>query len=414
MVYFKWRMYRLAGARMLWVACAILVFVDSDAFGAAPAAEPKEPDYPPSIRCLDFSPDGRLLAAAASDQTARGVLVVWDVKTLKPRFTHREPVGFPSVKFSPDGRTLALARFAPEAALFDVATGKLVRKLAGHSGHARCVTFTPDGKKLITGSYDRTVKIWDLGTGKVKATLEGHVEPVYHVEVSADGKLLASADAREDTARLWDLTTRKQLHAFENLGSLVPHVTFSPDGRLLAVASWAGHLTLYDTDSYEPWQRIRDLGGFHWSAFSPDQRWLAVATNQPTVYVFGIRTEPDGETRAKIQRLLARLKEDSYEVREQATEALAEIGMAAEPLLRESLKSDSPEVRWRARRLRDRLSKPDGAIKLEGHEEELESVCFSPDGKLLASGDETGEIRLWHTGTWTSAGQLSISTQPQD
>jgi WD40 repeat protein len=412
MVYSKSHVYRLTGVRMVWGACASLLFINAAVFGAAPAAQPEQPGYPPAIRCVDFSPDGRLLASAASDQTKRGVLVVWEVQTLKPRFAHRESVGFPCLKFSPDGRILALARFAPEAALFEVETGKLMRKLEGHSNHARCVAFTPDGEKLITGSYDRTIKIWDLSTDKVEATLEGHADAVYHVEVSADGRLLASADARTDTVRLWELATHEQVHAFENLGSLVPHVTFSPDGRLLAVASWAGHLTLFDTGSYEPWLRLRYLGGFHWSAFSPDRHWLAVATNSPAVYVFDMRAEADVKTQAKILSLLAQLTVDSYEVREQATEALAEIGMAAEPKLRESLQSDSPEVRWRARRLRDWLSNPDAAIKLEGHQGELNSVCFSPDGRLLASGDDTGQVRLWHVGTWNSAGQMFIGAKP--
>ena len=211
--------------------------------------------------------------------------------------------------------------------------------------------------------------------------------------------------------RLWDLTTKKQLHAFAGLGSLVPHVTFSPDGRLLAAASWAGHLTLYDTKSYERRLRIRDVGGVDWAAFSPDQRWLAIATG-PTLYVFNVDANADADTRAKVEELLAQLRDDSYETRERATEALAEIGMAAEPRLRQAMRSDAAEVRWRARRLRDRLSKPESAINLKGHKGELESVCFSPDGKLLASGDNAGQVRIWHVGKWSPEGELSITRQP--
>lgn len=408
----NWHLCLSSRAQTLWLLCVFLLLIWAAVFGPASETRSEEPGYPPAIRCLSFSPDGRLLAAAASDQFTTGRLAVWDVETLKPRFTHQEPVGFPSVAFSPDGRILALARFAPEAALFDVETGKLLEKLRGHTNHARCVTFSPDGKKLITGSYDRTIKIWDLATRKVEATLEGHSEAVYHVEVSPDGRLLASADARADTARLWDLTTKKQLHAFADLGSLVPHVTFSPDGRLVATASWAGHLSLFDTKSYQRWLRIHEVGGVHWAAFSPDQRWLAVATNAPTLRVFNVDTRPAADTRAKIEILLAQLKDDSYKVRERATEALAEIGMAAEPRLREAMQSEVPEVRWRARRLRDRLSTPESAVKLQGHQGELESVCFSPDGKLLASGDDAGEIRIWHVGKWKPVGKLSITEQP--
>ena len=69
--------------------------------------------------------------------------------------------------------------------------------------------------------------------------------------------------------------------------------------------------------------------------------------------------------------------------------------MVAEPLLREALKSASPEVRIRARRLRKSVMSPQAVAKLSGHRGDVEVVCLSPDDKLLATGCRGEDLKIW-------------------
>src|SRR5438093_2378406 len=75
------------------------------------ATEEKKPVTFPlgkSIRHLAFSADGLLLAAGLGEPKERGRVVVWDVKTQRPLWTHEEAMGVPAVAFAPDGKTLAI------------------------------------------------------------------------------------------------------------------------------------------------------------------------------------------------------------------------------------------------------------------------------------------------------------------
>ena len=62
------------------------------------------------------------------------------------------------VAFSPDGRLLATASTDKTARLWDPATGDCVRTLTGHAAGVRGVAFSPDGR-LATASLDRTARV---------------------------------------------------------------------------------------------------------------------------------------------------------------------------------------------------------------------------------------------------------------
>jgi WD40 repeat protein len=58
--------------------------------------------------------------------------------------------------------------------LWDVGTGKELKKLEGHSDTVWECKFAPKGDIIVSGSSDKTLKIWDVESGTCQATLEGH------------------------------------------------------------------------------------------------------------------------------------------------------------------------------------------------------------------------------------------------
>lgn len=180
-------------------------------------------------RILDvtFSPDGKQAASCGRDRTVR----LWDLTTGKEI---RRLEGFGDrvdrVVFTPDGTQLLSASRDATVRLWDVASGKEVRRFQGHAKHVRSVAVSKDGRLVLSGGEDRTVRLWELATGReLKRISQGW--PVFDVAISPDSALALSADPVEGTARLWDLKSGELVRRFDHQ-SRVSAVTFSPDGRL--------------------------------------------------------------------------------------------------------------------------------------------------------------------------------------
>jgi WD40 repeat protein len=127
------------------------------------------------IRHVAFAQDGRTLATAGNDGTAR----VWDTST---------------------GKELAVVR--PGAAESKGGKEEELAPPGGHANAVTCVALTPDGRTLATGSQDRTIRLWNVGTGHERAALRGHSKEVSCLAFSADGSTLASG-SRDCTVRVW-------------------------------------------------------------------------------------------------------------------------------------------------------------------------------------------------------------------
>jgi WD40 repeat protein len=147
---------------------------------------------------LDFSRDGKLLASGSRDGTA----IIWSTQTWNKAQTLQNPDKdslfdqslrgmVEDVAFSPDGKTLALASREGSVQLWDVAAGKLLESLKGHSGAVTAVVFSPDGRTLASGGTDKTVRLWNVATGRELMQLDpGSIELglVCTLAFSPDGK----------------------------------------------------------------------------------------------------------------------------------------------------------------------------------------------------------------------------------
>jgi WD40 repeat protein len=170
-------------------------------------------------------------------------------------------------------------------------------------------------------------------------------------------------------------------------------------------------LRVYDAGTGQLRVRTRSIPAPRQFAYSASMRILATAGYfGRDVWLSDLAFDaPTEKDLARIRALLAKLDDDSYDVREEASKELLEVGFVAEAELQRAAKeSRSVEVRIRARRLRrEILSTP--RAKLRGHIDELESVAFSPDGKILASGGKDGTVRFWDVASRKEIGCIAVA-----
>jgi WD40 repeat protein/serine/threonine protein kinase len=126
------------------------------------------PGHTQEVTRLAWSPGGRVLASAGQDRTIR----LWDIDAGKALFPPaRHPAGAAQIErlaWSPDERILAVAG-GGRIALWDAATGKLVRVLGG-AGRTS-LAWSHDGKTLVAGTGKAAVQLWDVAAGRLRCTL---------------------------------------------------------------------------------------------------------------------------------------------------------------------------------------------------------------------------------------------------
>ena len=193
-----------------------------------------------------FGPGPRPLLAVSSVNDA----IVWadlDAGERRPRehLSIRLGCGAPCLDFSPDGKLLAV--HSP-ATLWNLTTRKEVRRF-DCSGCGFPVRFTPDGER-IAFAYHGWVEIHLTEGDGPPVTIRagtGNAPQVWGLGWSRDGRVLTTA-GYDGHARMWDGKTGKELRAFDWGIGKVRCAAFSPEGSTCAAGGEKGQVVVWDEE----------------------------------------------------------------------------------------------------------------------------------------------------------------------
>jgi WD40 repeat protein len=370
-----------------------------------------------ALKPLAYTPDGQSLVA--TDRSGADAIGIWDPATGKERLRLKGTRGdHTHVSFSPDGKLLvACASQAPEAGVWELSTGKQVRRFRAGTTLAQAV-FAADGKSLFAGTRDGAVVALDAETGELLPISPDPAGAVRDLRFAEGGKrLIGSADGY----RAWDLATGRQVQTFPQAQG---RSCLSPDGTVLASSDNTGVIRLLDAATGRELRTWKAAGRALWALqFSADGKQLVstggwdpfvgvwdVSTGRRVMGVTGNRegmphlaVSPDGCCLAACGNIAA--NEADLRVWDLKTGRpmphWSTRTMTHHPVF-------SPDSRWLAVATeRDRRPAHQEEVQvwevasgkqlctLAGQKTEFSALAFSADSRLLATGGFDWTVRLW-------------------
>lgn len=408
---------------------------------------------------VSFSHNTKLLASTSSD----GTFQVWDLENNKliHKIPSAENQGFTSVSFSLDDHMLITGGWDRKVELWDVVSGgRRSAALLGHTGQVTSVAVNPVGGTFASSGHDGMVIIWNLDDNFLyKKNCLNSKGSVKRLEYNPNGTMLLNTSS---SGTLYSCNSNNGSEELFKTKLSIKSMAFSKDGKRLAVSTDKNTIIQYDTFSRKPISQLIDISPNLITSlvYSPDNRFMAIGDINANINLW--RLDPtrhintlighkgpildldfssDGAFLASAsedkQVILWKLNEgEATEINFLSNHSAPVTAVAFRPGTKKNLASGSEDgvlIFWDLNKLEpigEPINAHDGAInslsfspdgmlvatggsdmqislrdaithkqigpKLEGHIDQVTTVAFSPDSSTLASGSADGAVFSWN------------------
>ncbi|MFW9779706.1 MAG: hypothetical protein ACFFE8_12700 [Candidatus Heimdallarchaeota archaeon] len=334
-----------------------------------------------TVRTLDFSPDGTLVALGVWDGNVRIWNLTSGTEIIESPLSHDLSTGIlVSVKFSPQGTTLVSAAGddvvgTREIKFWDTTTWENFHTIILERD-APFLAFTPSGDILAVGSYEQGVDFRKAARSQVQfQRLIHHTSPVTSLAFGSNGLILVSTDSNSNI-QFWNVSNQQTLVNFT--GS--PPTVLGTSVALSAGRQW---LVSGSSDNIIRFWNISNgqlqysLTGHETSvlsvAFSPNGQWLASGDDKGMIKLWNVTNPTNFTVHFNLTGHFS---------------AVTSIQFSPDSRLLASGSAQSSILVWN-------LTTGKTIASLLGHKNRITSMVFAPDGKSLVSASWDGTAKIW-------------------
>lgn len=331
------------------------------------------------ISAVTFSADSQWFASSSND----GIIKFWDCQTGQCFKTlNADGSSVRSIKLTSDQRYLVSGSADHLIRLWDLSRGTCIRTFSGHSHAVWTVDISPDNQFIVSAGNDSVVKLWDFYTGNCLHDFEGHTLQIWQVAFSPDGQTVASG-SMDQTVRLWDIQDRQCISCFRGHSSMVLSVAFAADGKTLASGGMdqlIKHWELVSKGCARTWSGYRNI---IWSAiFSPDGRAIASSSLDGIVRIWQMDHSKNHSKNHSFQPHCGQTLKHPSEIHAIAFSPDGRL------LISGNLHTQSTLKVWD-------VQTGTCTTTIPAHISKVDSVCFHPNGVLIASGGDDKDVQIF-------------------
>jgi WD40 repeat protein len=235
---------------------------------------------------LRFTPDGKYLVSVGRD----GIVLIWDVKQRK--ILHRlvastQPNHQIMSALSKDGSVLAAEDGECGVTLWEVSSGKRLRRFTVGDTCAVNLTFSPDGRRLACQDNSTQVTVWCTLTGRKLGTAPCEEQNSLLGVFLPDSERLIIRGWGQ--VRVWNIRKNRVEQVLRGHSGKVNFACLSEDGSRLVTGDDEAVALVWDVKTWRTVLRVEDLPFWMYGMLSPDGRQLVI-TGRPSLSVLGERT----------------------------------------------------------------------------------------------------------------------------
>jgi WD40 repeat protein/serine/threonine protein kinase len=201
------------------------------------------------VSAVKFSPDGKLIAVGDRD----GLIRLWETSRWQEVASYSgHSMGVINLAFSPDGARLASIGMDDTLIQWEIDSGKMTQPIPIAVTSVTTVVYSQDSKLIATGGNDFKINLWDVKDLSLKGTVTVSSKVIDMVAINNTNTLAVGGADRRVT--IFDIANNDKLDQFEGMQFPLSSVVGSPDGGHIAGGDINGGIIVWNKDGNVSWK----------------------------------------------------------------------------------------------------------------------------------------------------------------